>query len=66
MGALAGGWFGDKYGRIKAIAVGALWGVFGACLQGSAQNHVWMIFARLINGFGTGILNAIVPVSEEA
>lgn len=26
------------------------------------MNHTWMIFARLINGWGTGILNAIVPV----
>ncbi|KAG4432203.1 hypothetical protein IFR05_012326 [Cadophora sp. M221] len=61
-GALAGGWVGEKIGRIKTIALGAAWGVFGASLQCSAQNHVWMIFARLINGFGTGILNAIVPV----
>ncbi|KAL8895312.1 MAG: hypothetical protein Q9192_003719 [Flavoplaca navasiana] len=26
------------------------------------MNATWMIFARLINGWGTGILNAIVPV----
>lgn len=79
IGALFGGWFGDKYGRIKTIALGAAWGVIGATLQCSAQNHKWMIcgkhgvfllyytltnpsIARLINGFGTGILNAIVPV----
>jgi sugar porter (SP) family MFS transporter len=62
VGALGGGKFSDKYGRIKSIALGALIGVFGASLQTSAQNHSWMICARLINGFGTGILNAIVPV----
>ncbi|MCJ1407859.1 hypothetical protein MMC19_001930 [Ptychographa xylographoides] len=62
IGAAIGGSMGDRYGRIKTISVGALVGVFGATLQCSAQNHVWMIFARLINGFGTGILNAIVPV----
>lgn len=62
VGALGGGWFGDKYGRIKAIAMGAVWAIFGASLQGSAQNHNWMICARLINGLGTGVLNAIVPV----
>ncbi|MCJ1286584.1 hypothetical protein MMC26_005930 [Xylographa opegraphella] len=62
IGALAGGSLGDRYGRIKTISIGACWGVFGACLQCSAQNHNWMIIARLINGFGTGILNAIVPV----
>ncbi|TVY89500.1 Sugar transporter [Lachnellula willkommii] len=79
VGGLAGGWVGEKIGRIKTIALGAAWGVLGASLQCSAQNHIWMIFggfeyrnfslkadlndaARLINGFGTGILNAIVPV----
>ncbi|KAI4256035.1 MAG: hypothetical protein LQ352_002267 [Teloschistes flavicans] len=62
IGALFGGWFGDKYGRIKSIALGAGWAVFGATLQCASQNHSWMICARLINGFGTGILNAIVPV----
>lgn len=59
---MVGGWFGDKYGRIKTIALGAAWAVIGASLQTSAMNHTWMIFARLINGWGTGILNAIVPV----
>lgn len=60
--ALVGGWVGDKIGRIRTIALGAAWAIVGASLQCSAQNHIWMIFARLINGFGTGILNAIVPV----
>jgi sugar porter (SP) family MFS transporter len=62
IGAMTGGWVGEKVGRIRTIALGALWGVIGASLQASAQNHSWMICARLINGFGTGILNAIVPV----
>lgn len=62
VGALLGGWFGDKQGRIKAIAFGAVWAILGASLQSSAQNHNWMICARTINGIGTGILNAIVPV----
>ncbi|KAI9697657.1 MAG: hypothetical protein M1836_004607 [Candelina mexicana] len=62
IGCLVGGWFGEKYGRIKTIGLGAGWAVLGATLQCSAQNHVWMIFARLINGWGTGILNAIIPV----
>lgn len=62
IGALAGGLIGEKVGRIRTIALGALIGVLGASLQCSAQNHTWMICARLINGWGTGILNAIVPV----
>jgi len=43
MGCLVGGSFGDRYGRIKTIALGAGWAVLGACLQCSAQNHNWMI-----------------------
>ena len=62
VGALAGGLLGERYGRIKTIAIGAVWGIIGASLQTSAQNHQWMICARLINGWGTGILNSIVPV----
>jgi len=62
VGALIGGWVGDKVGRIRAIAFGAAWAILGASLQCSAQNHTWMILARLINGWGTGVLNAIVPV----
>lgn len=80
-GAFVGGWMGDRIGRIRTIAAGAVWATLGAGLQCSAQNHDWMIcgecrsgdsdatrigltvgIARLINGVGTGILNAIVPV----
>ncbi|KAK6432021.1 hypothetical protein LTR95_011809, partial [Oleoguttula sp. CCFEE 5521] len=43
MGCLVGGWIGDKIGRIKTIAFGAAWAIFGAVLQCSAQNHSWMI-----------------------
>ncbi len=62
VGAMGGGSFSDRYGRIKSIGLGAVWAILGAALQTSAQNHNWMICARLVNGIGTGILNAIVPV----
>ena len=61
-GCLFGGWVGDKLGRIKTIAIGSVWAIIGAALQCSAQNHNWMICSRAVNGIGTGILNAIVPV----
>ncbi|KAK8007743.1 GTP cyclohydrolase-2 [Apiospora arundinis] len=61
-GCLLGGSIGDRLGRIKTIGVGAVWAIIGAVLQCSAMNHQWMICARLVNGIGTGILNAIVPV----
>jgi MFS family permease len=42
-GGLFGGWLGDRVGRIKTIAAGAIWAILGASLQCSAQNHDWMI-----------------------
>ncbi|KAL8825707.1 MAG: hypothetical protein Q9191_004248 [Dirinaria sp. TL-2023a] len=61
-GAFLGGWFGDRYGRIKTIGVASAWAIVGATLQCSAQNAKWMFCARTLNGIGTGILNAITPV----
>lgn len=79
LGALIGGWMGDKYGRIASIGIAAAWAVVGAMLQCSSQNHNWMLCgmfscysfsfhdwltvkARVFNGIGTGILNAVTPV----
>lgn len=45
-GALHGGWLGDRIGRIKSIAAGALWAIVGAALQCSAMNHDWMICGK--------------------
>lgn len=62
VGCLIGGSIGDRFGRIKTIFTGAAVAVVGATLQTSAMNREWMICARLVNGWGTGILNAIIPV----
>ncbi|KAI0698285.1 general substrate transporter [Cytidiella melzeri] len=62
IGCLIGGVAGDKIGRLKSMVLGCLWVLIGAALQCSAQNIAWMCCARVINGIGTGILNAIVPV----
>ena len=61
-GCLLGGWFGDKYGRITTIGLACLWCIVAAALQSAAQNANWMFCARVLNGVGTGILNAITPV----
>ncbi|KAL6693473.1 general substrate transporter [Trichoderma pleuroticola] len=61
-GCLLGGWLGDRYGRIKTIALACAWSVCAAALQASAMNSNWMFCARVLNGVGTGILNAITPV----
>lgn len=46
MGCLVGGSFGDRYGRIKTIGLGAFWAVIGASLQTSAMNSTWMIMGK--------------------
>ena len=51
VGAVFGGWVGEKIGRIKTIAVGAAWAVLGASLQCSAQNHNWMICGTCLTLF---------------
>ncbi|PFH50092.1 hypothetical protein AMATHDRAFT_145891 [Amanita thiersii Skay4041] len=62
LGCLMGGVIGDRIGRIKTMVIGSVWVILGASLQCSAQNIAWMLCARIINGIGTGHLNAIVPV----
>lgn len=62
VGCVFGGLFSDRHGRTKAIALGALIAIFGAALQCAAQQMSWMCGARFVNGIGTGILNAVVPV----
>ncbi|KAG2221092.1 hypothetical protein INT45_008613 [Circinella minor] len=62
IGALMGGYVGDKMGRIKCVVVGCIIALFGAALQTAALNVPWMICSRIITGIGTGHLNAIVPV----
>ncbi|KAF5337831.1 hypothetical protein D9758_015703 [Tetrapyrgos nigripes] len=62
LGCLMAGVIGDRLGRIKTMMIGGIWVIIGAVLQCSAQNLAWMLCARVINGIGTGYLNAIVPV----
>ncbi|KAJ5081538.1 hypothetical protein NUU61_009802 [Penicillium alfredii] len=62
VGCFLGGYVSDQSGRIKSLGFGAVWGIIGAALQCTAMNPTWMIVSRLINGIGTGVLNATVPV----
>ncbi|EGG10976.1 uncharacterized protein MELLADRAFT_92386 [Melampsora larici-populina 98AG31] len=62
VGALVAGSLGDRIGRLRTIVFGCLFAAVGASLQASSQSIVWMCLARVITGFGTGNLNAIVPV----
>ncbi|KAJ5602095.1 hypothetical protein N7510_011629 [Penicillium lagena] len=62
IGCFLGGYVSDRFGRIKSLGFGAVWGIIGAALQCTAMNPTWMVVSRLINGIGTGVLNATVPV----
>lgn len=46
-GCIHGGWAGDRIGRTRTIALGAVWAIVGACLQCSAQNASWMICGKI-------------------
>ncbi|EYE99162.1 MFS general substrate transporter [Aspergillus ruber CBS 135680] len=69
MGTLVGyfldGYVSDRYGRIKSLGSSAVWGIIGAALQCTAMSPSWMVVSRLINGIGTGMLNATVPPRGE-
>ncbi|KAL2206255.1 general substrate transporter [Sarocladium strictum] len=62
VGSLIGGWLGDKYGRITTIGAACIWSICTAALQSATQNSNMMFCARVLNGLGTGVLNAITPV----
>ena len=47
VGALWGGWLGDRYGRIATVGFGAVWTIIGAVLQTSATNANFMFCGML-------------------
>lgn len=61
-GCLLGGWVGDKVGRIKTIAFGAVWAIFGACLQTSAMNATWMICCMFYHHFFHLFFQDLFPI----
>ncbi|KAK3614996.1 hypothetical protein LTR56_026875 [Elasticomyces elasticus] len=54
VGAIWGGWLGDRYGRITTIGIVALWAIIGATFQCPAQMQIAAVC--------TGVLNAVTPV----
>ncbi|KAK8861342.1 hypothetical protein IAR55_002161 [Kwoniella newhampshirensis] len=61
-GGMLAGYLGDKIGRVKTVMFGCIIATIGGTLQTSAGGMTWMCIARVISGFGTGGLNAIIPV----
>ncbi|KAK3717724.1 hypothetical protein LTR37_005495 [Vermiconidia calcicola] len=65
-GCLFGGWTGDKLGRKKGVAIGAVFSLCGSALMSGSVNSDMFIFARIVTGLGIGFINTIIPswVSE--
>lgn len=61
-GALVGGRCGDRYGRRGMMIVSALVLTLSAAGCAAADGALWLIAARLVGGFGIGILSAVIPV----
>lgn len=62
IGAFIGGHIVDKIGRRKIIIVAALISILGAIISSFGLNVVWIIFGRVIVGFGFGIISFAAPL----
>ncbi|GAA5856833.1 hypothetical protein JCM8547_008865 [Rhodosporidiobolus lusitaniae] len=62
VGCFMGGWAADRWGRINGVLSASLFAMVGGALQAAAQSSDFMLIARVVTGFGTGALTAIVPV----
>ncbi|ORX36365.1 and other transporter-domain-containing protein [Kockovaella imperatae] len=60
-GGFLGGWTGDKLGRTKVIWAGCILGLAGGALQTCANSYLWLCLARVVSGFGTGGIIAVIP-----
>ncbi|CAI6089528.1 unnamed protein product [Clonostachys chloroleuca] len=62
IGAIAAGWFADKFGRKGALKIASLIWVIGAVLQCSSQNIGHLIAGRIVGGLAIGITSSQVLV----
>lgn len=58
-GCFAGGRFGDKFGRKKAVIVGSILTLIGGALQAGSQSCDMTLVARVICGLGIGFINSV-------
>ncbi|KAG2153497.1 general substrate transporter [Suillus bovinus] len=61
-GALSNLWVGDKLGRRKTIVLGGSIMIVGAILQTTAFSFAHLIFARIVTGYGNGLITSTVPI----
>ncbi|KAF8199532.1 sugar transporter [Pholiota molesta] len=62
IGSAAAGWANDKYGRKRAIQIGALFAMWGCAMQAGASNVATLIVGRIVAGIAIGILSMTVPL----
>lgn len=55
---------GERLGRRKSVAIGALTSLLGALLQATAYTRSHLIVGRIVSGIGLGIINSTVPVLQ--
>ncbi|CAJ1977793.1 unnamed protein product [Sphenostylis stenocarpa] len=62
LGAAAGGWINDAYGRKKATIIADLIFTLGAIVMAAAPDPYVLILGRVFVGFGVGIASVTAPV----
>ncbi|KAH8697513.1 general substrate transporter [Talaromyces proteolyticus] len=61
-GALVQGWLSDAFGRKKAFAFASICSLIGGALVAGSAAIPMLITVRMLQGFGLGILVALVPL----
>lgn len=61
-GAIAGGYIANKRGRKGALLLTSWVFLVGGLLMGLAMNVYWLIPARFLVGFASGLSSVVVPV----
>lgn len=64
LGSCVTAFVGERLGRRKTVAIGAVIMVIGAILQATSYSRAQMIVARVVSGFGMGFINSTVPVIQ--
>jgi MFS family permease len=54
VGGWLGGWFADRYGRVRVLQIAILWFAVFTLLSGLAQNFQQLLAARALMGLGFG------------
>ena len=63
-GALSSAFVGEQLGRRISIAIGTSIMIIGSLLQATAFTRAHMIVARIVAGFGLGVVNSTAPVLQ--